>query len=148
MRKENDPRGAELVQRIEQARNLLDEALALVKTASRKPRPSSASATKSNARPVAVDFSMTVRAFVKLYGKGMSGAKKFTLVVAYLTKGNSTKSVPLSEIEKCWNKMTAKGLLGMKFNRLYTSQAKEHDWTDTEKAGSYHLRPAWKSIFA
>ena len=43
--------------------------------------------------------------------------------------------------------MTSKGLLGMKFNRLYTSQARENDWASTEKTGAYRLRPSWKAIF-
>ncbi len=90
---------------------------------------------------------MQIRAFVKKYAKNMSGGKKFTLLVAYLTKGDASKRVALAAIEKHWNKMTAKGLLGMKFNRLYTSRARENDWASTEKTGSYHLRPAWKEIF-
>jgi hypothetical protein len=95
----------------------------------------------------ALDFSMPIRAFVKQYGVNLNGSEKFILLVAYLTKGDAAKRVKLAEIEKHWNRMTAKGLLGMKFNRLYTSQARENDWANTEKTGSYHLRPAWKEIF-
>jgi hypothetical protein len=50
-------------------------------------------------------------------------------------------------VESQWNKMKGKGLLGMSFNRLYTSQARENDWASTEKAGTYRLRPSWKAIF-
>ena len=77
----------------------------------------------------------------------MNGAKKFTLLIAYLTKGDSSKTVPLSEIESHWNRMKSKRLLGMKFNRLYTSQARENDWVSAEKTGTYRLRPSWKAIF-
>ena len=43
--------------------------------------------------------------------------------------------------------MTAKGLLGMKFNRFYSAAAKNSDWVNTQKNGLYHLRPSWKDIF-
>lgn len=90
---------------------------------------------------------MPIRAFIKKHGSNLSGAKKFTLLLAHLTKGDRSKRVPLAAIEKHWNKMKAKGLLGMKFNRLYTAQAKENDWVHTEKAGLYYLRPSWNEIF-
>jgi hypothetical protein len=148
MRKGNREFDAELVQRIEQARDLLNEALVLSKKASRTvPRSSVTAPVKAKVRSSSIDFSTPMRAFVKKYATGMNGAKKFVLLVAYLTKGDSSKRVTLAEVEKHWNKMTANGLLGMKFNRLYTSRARENDWADTEKAGSYHLRPSWKDIF-
>jgi hypothetical protein len=148
MQEGNSESNAELVQRIEQVRDLLNETLALVKRTKRKSSRSNATPVpKAKVRRSEIDLSMPIRAFVKKYGKGMSGAEKFTLLVAYLTKGDPAKKVTLAEVERHWNKMTAKGLLGMKFNRLYTSQAKENDWANTEKAGSYHLRPAWKAIF-
>jgi|ERR1700733_2849983 len=146
------PRGnslsnAEITRRIEQARDLLDEVLVLTRNGRREGAPSTASAAKVQVKHGAIDFSMPIRAFVKKYGTNMSGPKKFTLMVAYLTKGDATKRITLAEIERYWNKMTAKGLLGMKFNRFYASQAKENDWANTEKTGAYHLRPAWKEIF-
>ena len=88
-----------------------------------------------------------MRAFVKKYKAGLNGSKKFTLLLAYLSKGDISKTVELSEIETHWNKMTSKNLLGMKFNRLYTSEARENDWASTEKPGIYRLRPTWKVIF-
>lgn len=94
-----------------------------------------------------IDFSRSARAFIKEYGAGMSGPKKFTLLLAYLVKGDIKAKISLIEIEKNWNKMTAKNLMGMKFNRFYTSQARENDWVSTEKSGSYHLRTSWKDIF-
>ena|SRR5260370_37185515 len=148
MPKGSSSSSSNIVQKIEKARNLLNDALAILadvnprpKLALRMPAP----ATKVNSR--ALDFSVPMRAFVKKYGAGLSGAKKFTLLVAYLTKGDNSKRVSLAEVEKHWNKMTAKALLGMKFNRLYSSQARDNDWATTEKTGSYHLRPSWKEIF-
>lgn len=90
---------------------------------------------------------MPIRPFVKRYGARLNGQQKFTLLVAFLAGGDINKKVPLEEIEKEWNRMTGKGLLGMKFNRFYTGRAKENDWVNTEKTGLYHLRPSWKAIF-
>jgi len=43
--------------------------------------------------------------------------------------------------------LTAKGLMGMKFNRAFPARARESDWVNAVKAGFYQLRPNWKSIF-
>lgn len=148
MPNENSRTNAQIAERIEQARELLAEVLALVKnTGARAASSKKAPTTRPRTNYRALDFSMPIRAFVKQYGRNMNGSEKFTLLVAYLTKGDATKRVRLAEVEKHWNRMTAKGLLGVKFNRLYTSQARENDWANTEKTGSYHLRPAWKEIF-
>ena len=56
------------------------------------------------------------------------GNNAFTLLVARLVEGDESKTIPLSEVEDTWNKMTDRILLGMKFNRLYTSEAKNNDW--------------------
>ena len=144
----NSKSNAQLIERIAQARQLLDEALSLARRTTAVFSSSKAPATTQlKIAANALDFSMPMRAFIKKYSKNMNGAKKFTLLVAYLTRGDSGQTVVLADVEKNWNKMTAKGLLGMKFNRWYSSQAKENDWTDAE-TGSYHLRPSWKNIFA
>lgn len=93
-----------------------------------------------------VDFDTPFRAFVKQHASGMSGARKFTLLAAYISKGDVKKSVDLAEIKQHWSKVKAKGLLGMDFNPKYTSEAKEHDRVDAS-AGAYVLRPSWKDIF-
>jgi hypothetical protein len=139
----------ELIGHISKARDALDVALRLLQA--QRAAPKDVKPAKK-VRPIAVhaaalDFTMPLRPFVKKYSDGMNGAKKFTLLLAYLTKGDATKTVALSAIEAQWNKMTGKGLLGMSFNRLYTSQARDNDWTSTEKAGAYRLRPSWKEIF-
>src|ERR1700674_2852753 len=69
--------------------------------------------TATGTKPERIDFSVPIRAFTKKHCLGMSGAKKFTLVLAYLSKGDSAKKVPLSDIEDNWNRMTSKSLLGM-----------------------------------
>lgn len=138
----------ELVGYILEARDALDSALKVLQAHS---------ATSKNVKPTktvsripkeasALDFTMPLRPFVKKHSNGMNGGKKFALLLAYLTKGDTTKTIALSEIETQWNKMTGKGLLGMKFNRLYSSQARDNDWVCTEKTGAYRLRPSWKEI--
>lgn len=95
-----------------------------------------------------LDFSMGIRGFVKRHAKGMSGPKKFTLLLAYLAKGDLDKTILFVEIKKHWNNLTAKSLLGMEYNSFFASSAKESDWVKTEKNGSYNLRPSWKAIFS
>jgi hypothetical protein len=143
----NNPQ--ELINRIEEARSALDQALTLLQADSKlskqtkTPKISRATPPKANA----LDFTMPIRPFVKKYSIGMTGAQKFTLLLAFLTKGDTTKTISLADIEAQWNKMTSKGLLGMNFNRFHTAQARDNDWVVTEKAGTYHLRPSWKVIF-
>lgn len=96
----------------------------------------------------ALDFTMPIRPFVKKYAVGMNGAQKFTLLLAFLTKGDTSKTVALSDIEAQWNKMTGKGLLGIRFNRFHPAQARDNDWASTKKAGAYRLRPSWKAILS
>ena len=145
MPKENN--NAALIEQIERASEALTIALSLARKNTRKATSKKAAPVKARQSSKDLDFSTPMRAFVKRYGADMSGPKKFTLLLAYLAKGDTKARVSLTEIVKFWNKMTAKNLLGMKFNRFYTSDAKENDWVNTEKSGSYHLRPSWKDIF-
>jgi hypothetical protein len=91
-----------------------------------------------------IDFEKPARPFVKSYAKGLTGPKKFVLILSWLCKGDLKKEVPLKEIEARWNKMTS--LLGMKFNRFFPPQAKDNDWVETKGKGSYKLRPNWNEI--
>lgn len=90
-----------------------------------------------------LDFSMSLRAFIKRYAGGISGPKKFTLLLAYLTKDDTSKNIKLEEIKKHWSK----GLFGGKINSFYSTQAKSNDWIDSRKKEEYSLRPSWKEIF-
>jgi hypothetical protein len=150
MQNANEKDNAALVERLERMQGLLAEAIALAaggKAREQRPTKLRARAVPKKAAIGEMDYSTNLRAFVRRYSSQMSGQKKFVLLVAYLTKGDPSKRISLEEIEKHWNRMTAKGLLGMKFNRFYTTKAKEHDWVNTEKQGLYHLRPSWKGIF-
>jgi hypothetical protein len=138
-----------LVKCLERIEVLLAEAITLARSG---PRDAKAKSSRPRAAPrvstvTRMDFSSNIRAFVKRYAGEMSGQQKFALLLAYLTKGDPSKRIALEEILGHWNKMTAKGLLGMKFNHFYTSAAKENDWVSTEKSGLYYLRPSWKEIF-
>lgn len=92
-----------------------------------------------------IDFSLNERAFVKRYVANKSGPKKFTLLLAYLSKGEINKNVELSEIRRHWNKMATKTLLG-KFNRFYPNDAKTHGWIDSKEYGSYNLTNEWENV--
>ena len=81
---------------------------------------------------------------MKSYSKGLSGPKKFVLLLSCLAKGDLRKKVPLREIEGRWNRMTS--LLEMNFNRFFPAQAKDNDWVESKKKGLYNLRPIWRDI--
>jgi len=148
MPKENNRYAPDLIERLEQAQIILNEALVLAKKGVRKRPPSKEphhANEKSSLEPL--DFTMGIRGFVKRYAKGISGPKKFALLLAYLAKGDLKKTIPFVEIKKHWNNLTAKSLFGMEFNSFFASFAKENDWVNSEKNGSYNLRPSWKAIF-
>lgn len=93
-----------------------------------------------------IKFSLNERAFVKRYAIDKSGPKKFTLLLAFLAKGELEKSIKLNEIKKHWNKMKAKTLLG-KFNMFYPNEAKTKGWIDpTKERGTYCLTNEWKDV--
>jgi hypothetical protein len=141
-----DNKKQDLIRHIAAAQDALDAALKLLQTGTGKPKAKAVRGAPIQASS-SLDFTMPLRPFVKKHAAGINGAKKFTLLLAYLTKGDETKTVILSEVEAQWNKMTGKGLLGISFNRLYTSEARDNDWVSTERAGRYRLRPSWKEIF-
>ena len=135
-------------ERLKQAQELISEAMALLGDAGAKPTPVS-KAPKAAEKKAAgdPDFTTPIRPFVKQHAVGMNGARKFALLVAYLAQGDEKNAIPLGDVKGHWNKMTDKSLLGMKFNRLYTNEAKNNDWVNSPAKGVYHLRPKWKAIF-
>jgi hypothetical protein len=100
-----------------------------------------APALSGGSYPFDVDFSVPVRPFMKAIAH-LSGAKKFTALLAWTVKGDLEKQVALAEIESEWNKMA--GMLNLTFNRRLTSEAKEADWVESRNLGFYNLRPGWK----
>lgn len=103
---------------------------------------------RAKASTNALSFSMNERAFVKKYARSLSGPKKFVLMMAYLVQGQVGKEIELREIEKHWSRMTASNLLGMAFNRFYSTSAKEDGWVDTKKKGFYFLCSTWQEVLA
>jgi hypothetical protein len=93
--------------------------------------------------PSDIDFSTPARPFMKSFA-GLSGARKFVLLVAWMSKGDPETQVSLSEVENLWHSMS--GMLKATFNRKFTSDAKESDWVQTKKVGFYNLRPSWKEV--
>jgi hypothetical protein len=89
------------------------------------------------------DFTVPLRPFMKTYAE-LSGAKKFTLLVAWLAKGDLASEVALASVASQWNTMS--GMLKAKFNRKFSADAREADWVATVKDGVYVLRPGWTQI--
>ena len=94
--------------------------------------------------PIQLDFDRPLRPFMKSYSKGLSGPKKFVLLLSCLAKGDLRKEVSLREIQGHWNRKTS--LLEMNFNRFFPAQAKDNDWVESKKKGLYNLRPIWRDI--
>lgn len=93
-------------------------------------------------------FQMNVRAFVKKYGRGMSGPQKFVLLLSYMAKGNKNVEISLLEIKKVWNKMTAAPLLGIEYHPSFPNRGIEYGWINSSKRGMFNLEDAWQEIFS
>ena len=145
MRKENEYFSREeIVEKLVQAKQIIESCLSTL--TDKKTSVVKTVQKKEKAIPVnRIDFSLPIRPFIKRYASKLSGPKKFTLVLAHLVKGDEKKEITLDAIQKEWGKMTV--LLGGSFNRFYTGKAKENDWVETKKQGSYNLRPSWRGIF-
>lgn len=114
--------------------------------------PSKASAARKKSKAASspkysddVDLSLPRRAFMRKYGRAMSGAQRFTLLVAHMTSGDRNKQVLYPEIQRQWNKMTA--LLGGKFNGAHSIRARERGWVDSPERSVYVVLPSWRGIF-
>jgi hypothetical protein len=125
---------------------LIDECLTDFDPA-KLPRKAKSSKRTQSIADTQIDLDVPIRPFIKKHAKGMSGPKKFTLLLARLTKGDLKAEIALSEIERNWNKMRSTSLMGMNFNRFYPIQAKNNDWVDSGRKGFYKLRPSWRQIF-
>jgi hypothetical protein len=129
-----------LISALQQIKSLVDRALKDVDETPRKGRK--ALRPISPVRPLGLSFSANVLAFMKRYAAGLSGPKKFTLLLAWMTKGNTSQEVASADIEKQWNKM--KTVLGGKFNGAYANRAKANGWVDGPKFRIYTLCDSWK----
>ncbi|MDP9039291.1 MAG: hypothetical protein M3O02_08465 [Acidobacteriota bacterium] len=89
-----------------------------------------------------LDFSLPVRPFINQYSDGLSGSKKFALLVAYFAKGELDVPVDRTEVVDTWNKMT--GLLGGRFNGAHESRAKDAGWVYVPDTGKIALLKKWQ----
>lgn len=90
-------------------------------------------------------FKLNVLAFIKKYGSGLSGDRKFTLLVAHSTGADAKRCAPLAELKSQWNKMTT--VMDGRFNAAYANRAKANGWVDSPKHGEYALSPHWMEVF-
>ena len=88
-----------------------------------------------------LDFSLPIRPFIKRYAKGVSGPRRFAILVAHLAKGDVKAEIAFKDIEKQWNKMTQ--LMGGRFNPAHASRAKDNGWVDSPRHGVYKLLGGW-----
>lgn len=102
----------------------------------------SGSVIKPPASTVRLSFELNLRAFMRRYSGGLQGDQKFTLLLARLAKGDSSKRVSFDEIRTQWNRM--KTVMGGRFIAAYSNRAKEHGWVDTPRRGEYILSAQWK----
>lgn len=136
---------AKLIEKLNRIKLLADECLRdLVRSEYQREVKPPAKSKKAIATRDMPDFSLPMRPFVKRYVTGLSGPKKFTLLTAYLVSEDTQREVTLADIERAWNSMTS--LMGMKFNRFFSQQAKDNGWVETKKKGVYTLRPSWIEI--
>lgn len=91
-----------------------------------------------------LDFSVNPRAFFKHYSANLSGPKKFALAVAYLSKGNTEQAVSLEAIITLWS--SVEGVMDGAYKSMYATRAKESDWIESARSGTYLLRPKWMQI--
>jgi hypothetical protein len=149
MRKGNSPSAEqELDNKLGKIQSLVGDCIDLLRQLQKTPSSPAKPAAHPRRADNSVRFDIHARAFVKRYAKNLaSGPKKFVLALAFLAKGDISKEVPLNEIEKLWNRTSAKTLLGMKFNSFFTAKATENGWVDSKKRGFYNLDRSWKDIF-
>ena len=136
-----------LVSLLQEIKALSDECLASLDESAKPRHVMKQSTAPSRVRkPPDLDFDKPIRPFIKQYSKDMSGPERFTLLLARLVGGDLKKQVQLKEVERHWNTMTSL-MDRMEFNQFFPSQAKDRDWVESKKRGSYNLRPNWKEIF-
>ncbi len=100
---------------------------------------------QTSTAPPRLNFKLPARAFFKKYARELTGPEKFALMLAYFSKGSFSNPIEMKCIEDHWNKM--KPLMGGRFNRFYSSTARENGWADNPKKGQYVLLDGWDEIF-
>jgi len=137
----------DLASRLNEAKNIIEDCIAALPKTGKESRGKIVPPTLRPASPTKLKFDLNERNFIKTNAKGLSGPKKFTLLIAHITKGKIGTEVELRIARSKWNKMTAKNLMGYEFNLKYPNEAKTQGWIDSKKNGTYHLRSNWMEIF-
>lgn len=138
-----------VIQKIKQIKVLLEECLVeLSAQQDKKLRDANKDFDLQNDTITGIDFDFEIplRPFIKRHARGLSGPKKFVLLLAWLTKGDENKEIPLVELRARWDKMKGASLLGFKFNRFYSAEAYENNWVEKTKRGMYKLQLGWHKI--
>ena len=128
-------------------RSIIDDCIKILNGNRKIKTDPSAKSSQKQVAHTKLNFELNERNFVKTYAKGLSGPKKFVLLISYFVKGKVGADVDLNIIKSKWSKMTAKNLLGYKFNFFFTDGAKTQGWVDSKKPRIYRLTPAWMNIF-
>jgi ABC-type hemin transport system ATPase subunit len=115
----------------------------LVRVSKSAKAPKAAAKTRAALRPATdLSFSLNVLAFMKKFAKGMSGSRKFTLLLAHLVKGKTGQEISGERIASAWNRM--KQVLGGAYNAVHATRAKAEGWIDSPKWGHYALSNSWR----
>jgi len=130
---------------LKQIQAILNEALSGTPPASSSKKPAQPQEKHAAVTGGHLSFDVNILAFMNKHAKGLSGAQKFTLLVARLAKGSTTAEVPYQEISAQWNRMTT--VLG-DFNAAHGNRAKAQGWVDSEKKGMWKLTSSWKDTLA
>ena len=137
----------DLVKKLESVRALIDQCLVDVRGSASTQKTKATSRIKREVVSRGhIDFGIPVRPFMKRYSKGMSGQKKFTLLLARLTQGDLKRQIPLADLRKQWGRI--KGILGMEFNTFYSTTAGDNGWVECRRAGLYNLRSTWRHVLS
>lgn len=128
------------VDTLRQIQRLVNDALSAA-TSGKPPKKAPASAKPVAVSTGSISFGMNVLAFMKKYARGLSGPQKFTLLVAYIAKGDVSAQVPSLVIQGQWNKM--KTMLGQP-NPVHGNRAKANGWVEPVKTGTWKLTDTWK----
>lgn len=91
-------------------------------------------------------FSLNPRAFMKRYGKNLSGSQKFTLLLARFVEGKVGQEFSVKEIASTWDRM--KPVMGGEYNTAHAIRAKEKGWVDSSKRSMYVLSVSWREALA
>lgn len=130
------------IEALRQIQRLVNDALRDASSA-RQREPAAPRPKPSTVPAGALSFNMNVLAFMKKHSRGLSGPQKFTLLTAYLVKGDVKAQVTWQEIHGQWNRMTT--LLGPS-NPVHGNRAKANGWVEPVKMGTWKLTESWKEV--